>query len=62
MIKLAENTEITIIKANEDNVLGDLNISELSEKIKIIGLPGNHQFSDESRAGLLEKIREIILN
>ncbi|MFA7191720.1 MAG: alpha/beta hydrolase [Candidatus Paceibacterota bacterium] len=58
---LAENTEITIIKASDDNVLGDLKIDGLSDKIKFTSLPGDHQFNGESRAGLLEKIKEIIL-
>ena len=58
--KLASQTELIIINANKDEVLGKTNTNDLDKKIEIINMDGNHQFSGEAREFLLEKIKTII--
>jgi hypothetical protein len=57
--KIVKTTDVTIIKALQDE-LGDIDLSGLSDKVKVIKLNGNHNFTDEYRASLIEKIKEII--
>lgn len=56
------NTELIVINANQDAVLGIVDTSSLNEKIKVISLDGDHGFSGDARGALIEKIKEIIWN
>lgn len=51
--------ELIIINANQDEVLDKTALSGL-EKVKIINIDGNHNFSGEDRKKLLEIIEEFI--
>ena len=58
--KLAETTELFIIKANQDNVIGNNILPGLSENITVKELDGDHGFT-ETRPALIEVIRGIVL-
>jgi hypothetical protein len=55
-------TELTLVKATGDDILGQISVSGLSESIKVIYLTGDHSFNaNEDRINLINLIREIIL-
>jgi hypothetical protein len=58
--ELAEATELIAIEANQDNVLEKVDLSELSEKVEVIGLDGDHSFNGEARAPLIANILDIL--
>jgi pimeloyl-ACP methyl ester carboxylesterase len=58
---LAEKAEVTVITAGQDEVLGDVDLDNLSPKIKQMPLDGNHNFTDEVRGPLKGKVKELIL-
>ncbi|MFA7654017.1 MAG: alpha/beta fold hydrolase [Candidatus Magasanikbacteria bacterium] len=58
--KLAQSSEITIIKPTQDTVSGEQSFNGLSNKITMIELDGNHDFT-HSRKELCETIKNIIL-
>jgi len=59
--KLCLQTELIIINAKQDEIFGHSKTQGLAEKIEIIELDGNHQFSGEARKNLIKTIKEIIL-
>lgn len=59
--ELAHTTELVIIKAKQDEVLGTTDFSELDKKIQIIELNGNHGFTGTARKELIHVIKERIL-
>lgn len=57
---LAKQTKLTIIRAKNDQVITDsYEQLENHPDIKLITLPGDHDFSGEAREGLLEQIESI---
>jgi hypothetical protein len=54
-------TDLIIINANQDNILGSVDISLLDSNIKVLNLDGDHEFSGDQRKVLIQKIGEIIL-
>lgn len=54
------NSELIIINANQDAILGIPDLSELNENIQVISLDGGHNFNDKDRDGLLKTIKGII--
>lgn len=58
--KLAEATELIIIKAKQDNVLGETLFDNLDKSVQMIELDGDHGFT-KSRVRLLEVISDIVL-
>lgn len=56
----AKKTDIVVINANQDQLLPKVDLKELSPKIKVIQLDGDHGFSGEDRKNLIEVIREEI--
>lgn len=54
-------SDVTIIKAADDTILGDLSTDRLSSVIKQIRLPGDHGFKGEYRLKLLETIKDSIV-
>jgi hypothetical protein len=58
--ELSKITDLTIIKANQDNIQGNLSIEGLSDNIKLIFLDGDHQFGGIFRDSLIKVIKEII--
>ncbi|MGH7250095.1 MAG: hypothetical protein ACREGC_03905, partial [Minisyncoccia bacterium] len=58
----AKKTELVLINANQDNILGKMDVSELSQDIKVISLDGDHNFNGEGREGVKKILKEIICN
>ena len=58
---LAQLAEVIMVKPEQDNVLGDVDLSGLDPKIKILTLPGDHSFNGGARAALLKCVRDLIL-
>lgn len=54
----AEKTDIVVINANNDQILPKVDLKDLSPKIKVLALDGNHDFSGEDRKHLIEVIKE----
>ena len=59
--KLAEETDVISIEANQDQVVPKVNLKELSKKIKLDPIDGNHNFSGKGRIILIEKLRHYII-
>lgn len=58
---LAKKTELIIIKAKQDQILLDVNLSQLSNDIKLMELDGKHNFGGKARKPLIKIIRKYIL-
>jgi len=58
---LAEETDVISIEANQDQVVPKVNLKELSKKIKLDPIDGNHNFSGKGRIILIEKLRHYII-
>ena len=58
--KLSSQTDLIIINAKQDEILGHTEIQGLNKKIKIVELDGSHQFSGEARKVLINKIKEFL--
>lgn len=56
----AAKTEMIVIQANQDEILPKVDLRELSPKIKLIALDGNHGFHVPDRARLLAVIKELL--
>lgn len=56
---LSEHSLVTIIKANDDHVLGATDFSDLNNT-RIIDLPGDHEFTGGERFGLIKILRGIL--
>lgn len=56
---LAEITDLYIIKANQDTVLGETSFKHLNDNITLIELDGDHDFSN-TRTSLIKNIKEIL--
>lgn len=55
-------TNLIVINANQDTILGSVDLSALSSRIKLINIDGNHSFDKiEDRKNLIKVIKEIIL-
>ncbi len=57
----AEHAEITAIIAKQDHILSAVDLRELSEKITVLSIDGDHEFSGAARQSLLDTIRPLIL-
>ncbi len=58
--ELSYKTDLIIINAKQDEILGHSNIEGLDNRIKIMDIDGNHQFSGESRQVLIDKIKILL--
>lgn len=56
----ADQTELTILQAEQDEVVGAGDLSRISEKVQLIALPGDHDFRGDSRQELIEEIKKIL--
>jgi predicted esterase YcpF (UPF0227 family) len=57
---LSQDTDITLIRANQDEVLSFTNIDGLDPKIHVVNLDGNHDFTGDARPVLIEEIKRIV--
>lgn len=58
--EFARHTELIIIKAMEDEVLGDVNFPGLDAKIETMSLPGGHDFKEPARQSLLGVLKGFL--
>jgi len=56
----AEQTELIIVKANQDQVVPSADLTKLNPKIKVISIDGNHGFSGADRSKLIQTIKDIL--
>ena len=59
--QLADRTELTMIKAIQDDVLGDVDFSQLNPKAKVISLDGDHNFKGATREPLIDVVKKLTL-
>ncbi len=60
--KLVEKTEVVIVEANQDTILPKVDLGELSSKIKLVTIDGDHNFNGKDRELLLKTVRKFILD
>jgi len=60
--QLSKITNLKIIRAGQDHILGAIEMNGLNEKIESFLLDGNHSFENEAREPLISKIRELLLS
>ncbi len=58
--EFAKHTELIMINAKQDDVIGSADLTGLSSDIKVIALDGDHGFHDVARAGLKLKVIELL--
>lgn len=58
--RLSEKTELTVVLANQDDVVSAERTSSLSPEIQMIGIDGDHDFRNESRAVLVETLKRLL--
>lgn len=58
---VAKKINITFIKAKQDELLPDIDLSQLDHKIKLISLDGDHNFNNAAREPLLSVIRDLLI-
>lgn len=56
--KLAQQNELTIIKADADEIVGPTDFSDI--KAAVLSAPGSHNFTDDARAGLIQMLRDLL--
>ena len=56
----AEQTDLLIINANQDQIVSLPDLSKLSSKIKITSIDGNHGFSGVDRPKLIQTLIEVL--
>lgn len=57
---LSQETEVTVIEALSDEVLGESDYSALSDKVLHVQQEANHDFTNEARSVLLNNIGEVL--
>jgi len=55
-----KKTDLVIIKAIQDDILGDPSMEKLSGDIKVTYLDGGHNFDGENRKKLIETVRGFL--
>jgi hypothetical protein len=58
--EFAKSTQLTIINAEQDEVLGNTDFSRLSTDIKVLALPANHDFTGDTRQILTSTIKDLL--
>jgi len=57
----SSKTDLVLINAKQDTILGESDLSGLNKNIEILSLDGDHQFSGEARSELINQIKKLIL-
>lgn len=58
--RLSRTIETTMVIAKQDEILKDIDFSELADQIKIIEIDGDHNFTGKARKGLINLIKTTI--
>lgn len=58
---LSRLTDLTLIKARQDSVLGDVSFAGLADRVRCIALDGDHSFGGEARKPLLDTLKGLLL-
>jgi pimeloyl-ACP methyl ester carboxylesterase len=58
--KFSEKTELIAIEANQDQLLPKVDLTDLSPKVKLAPLDGNHGFAGEAREPLKARLKELL--
>jgi len=58
----SKKTDLVVINANQDTIIGPIDTSGLNSGVKVINLDGDHNFSGEHRLKLKEILKDIICN
>lgn len=59
--ELSYKTDLIIINAKQDEIINNTNTEGLDNKIEVIDIDGNHQFSGEARSVLVNKIKTYLI-
>ena len=54
--RLSRTIETTMVIAKQDEILKDIDFSELADQIKIIEIDGDHNFTGKARKGLINLV------
>jgi surfactin synthase thioesterase subunit len=54
----AENVDVIVVNANNDEIVPKTDLKDLSPKIKVVALNGNHNFDGDDRGHLIEIIKK----
>lgn len=57
---LAKNTKLTILVANQDEVLKPIDFSYLAEDVKLLNIDSDHNFTGDDRMGLINQLEELL--
>lgn len=60
--RLPELAKVKFLIANDDEVLGMTNFDKTDERIELVQIDGNHDFTDEARQPLVDLVRNEVLN
>lgn len=60
--RLPDLAKVKFLIANDDEVLGMTNFDKTDERIELIQLDGNHDFTDNARQYLVDYVRNEIVN
>lgn len=56
----ARQTKLTIIVANQDEVLKPVDFSYLAEDVRLLNVDGDHNFTGDDRIGLINQLEELL--
>lgn len=57
---MARLTDLTIVVANQDNILGESLLLGIDEAIRIVELDRDHEFAGGARSGLVESVARLL--
>lgn len=60
--RLPDLAKVKFLIANEDEVLGMTNFEKTDERIELVQLSGNHDFTDEARKYLVDYVRKELVS
>ncbi len=58
--QLSDLTDLTIIKAHDDEVLGDISFGQLSPNIRYLEVHADHNFTADNHADIANTVKEIL--
>jgi hypothetical protein len=58
--RFAHQTKLTIIVADQDEVLKPIDFGYLAEDVRLLNIDGDHNFTGDDRIGLINQLKEIL--